>query len=454
MNLTMREIKFQCCFERALNVQQDQIHKAANDCAVYMNKTGKDFWIFFTNFISSYLQELENATSKCDEPNWPDECMKPTKNRFLAYFVFWIVALLVGFVANILVIFVFYQSKTLRKNVTNYFIVSLACSDLLVIVFIIPYKAYQTLHNHNFCGSISICKLYFTTDVTFFAASITNLFAIAVDRYLAVTMPYRYKKILSKRCARIAIASIWIYSCLWGVFANFNFKTLQFDAAHIKDNQCTISNGIETVIQYFMIFYIPSIAMLLLYAKILRVTFSHANHIEAINRSVQGKARRKSSGLLQLISDSKFFVNRRIEFRATKVVVVVYGTFMICWFPLITIVVTEVLTGKSITSNLIYVLFGEILPLLNSILNAFIYGIMHRDYKNGLKQVFRKFVSETIYVKTTDFFGKKNSRASLTLKSPESDGCPNNEILNVAIKKDDEDDAYESAQVNNQTNSL
>ena len=439
--------EFECCLQRALKffVAHElggQIFESTKDCAVYINESVESF-DFKSKVINSYFHGAENTTLKCDVINDSGVCSEPTRSWYLAYFVFWIVVLSVGVIANMLVLFVFYQSKTLRKNVTNYFIVSLACSDLLGIMFTVPYKAYLTLHNHYFCAPAGVCNMYFTTDITFFTASITNLFVIAIDRYLAVTKPYRYKKIVNKKRARIVISVIWIYSCLWGAFVNFDFKTLRFNAVHVKYHVCTVINGMETLVEFVMVFYIPSIIMLLLYAKILKVTFSHANHIETIHRSVNIQNRRKSSGPLQLLSDSKFFINKRLELRATQVVVVVYGTFMVCWLPVIIIVTVNALNTNFVVSKTVFIVFGEMLPLINSILNPFIYSIMHRDYKIGLKQIFRKFVSKTFHLKTTDFFTKQSSRSSMNLKSPESDGFLNNEILNIVIKEELEEELEE-----------
>ena len=74
------------------------------------------------------------------------------------------------------------------------FILSLATSDLLVTLFIIPLKLKIVSHNLYFCHSIHLCRIYITVDNTLFVASITNLFALTVDRYLGTNA----KKILQK----------------------------------------------------------------------------------------------------------------------------------------------------------------------------------------------------------------------------------------------------------------
>ena len=64
------------------------------------------------------------------------------------------------------------------------FIVSLAVSDLLVGLHIVPVKLKNAYHNLYFCNDISLCHTYITIDIILFVASITNLFVLTIDRYV------------------------------------------------------------------------------------------------------------------------------------------------------------------------------------------------------------------------------------------------------------------------------
>ncbi|XP_076394685.1 octopamine receptor in mushroom bodies isoform X5 [Megachile rotundata] len=111
---------------------------------------------------------------------------------------------------NVLVILaVHYTSKL--KNVTNMFIVSLALADLMVGVAVLPFSAMWEVFKVWIFGDLW-CSIWLAVDVWMCTASILNLCAISLDRYLAVTRPVSYPQIMSPRRARLLVATVWILS--------------------------------------------------------------------------------------------------------------------------------------------------------------------------------------------------------------------------------------------------
>lgn len=58
------------------------------------------------------------------------------------------------------------------------------------------------------------CRGWLVTDVWISTASILNLCAISVDRYVAVTRPVKYRSIMTARRAKTIVAGVWIVSFL------------------------------------------------------------------------------------------------------------------------------------------------------------------------------------------------------------------------------------------------
>ena len=58
------------------------------------------------------------------------------------------------------------------------------------------------------------CRGWLVTDVWISTASILNLCAISVDRYVAVTRPVKYRSIMTPRRARTIVAGVWSVSFL------------------------------------------------------------------------------------------------------------------------------------------------------------------------------------------------------------------------------------------------
>uniref|UniRef100_A0ABD2X6V4 G-protein coupled receptors family 1 profile domain-containing protein n=1 Tax=Trichogramma kaykai TaxID=54128 RepID=A0ABD2X6V4_9HYME len=113
-------------------------------------------------------------------------------------------------VGNCLVIAAVYHSIKLR-NVTNMFIVSLAVADLMVGVAVLPFSATWEVFKVWIFGDIW-CSIWLAVDVWMCTASILNLCAISLDRYLAVTRPVNYPQIMSPKRARLLVAVVWVLS--------------------------------------------------------------------------------------------------------------------------------------------------------------------------------------------------------------------------------------------------
>ena len=56
------------------------------------------------------------------------------------------------------------------------------------------------------------CRGWLVTDVWISTASILNLCAISIDRYVAVTRPVKYRSIMTNRRAKSIVAIVWILS--------------------------------------------------------------------------------------------------------------------------------------------------------------------------------------------------------------------------------------------------
>ncbi|KAI1306025.1 Octopamine receptor 1 [Halotydeus destructor] len=113
---------------------------------------------------------------------------------------------------NILVILAVFVSSKLRTS-TNYFIVSLALADLLVGIAVLPYSVTHDVLDVWIFGEVW-CQGWLVVDVWLCTASILNLCAISVDRYLAVTRPVRYRSMMTSRRAKMVIIAVWLLSFL------------------------------------------------------------------------------------------------------------------------------------------------------------------------------------------------------------------------------------------------
>ncbi|KAF0304534.1 putative G-protein coupled receptor No9 [Amphibalanus amphitrite] len=111
---------------------------------------------------------------------------------------------------NLLVVMAVFVHSKLR-TVTNLFIVSLACADLLVGMLVLPFSATLEVLDVWLYGDVW-CSVWLAVDVWMCTSSILNLCAISLDRYLAVSQPISYPSLMSTRRAKQLIAAVWVLS--------------------------------------------------------------------------------------------------------------------------------------------------------------------------------------------------------------------------------------------------
>ena len=108
------------------------------------------------------------------------------------------------------------QNMELLQNTAglqNWFIASLAVSDLLVGLFIMPLSLANELLGYWAFGDI-LCQLWLSTDVLLCTASILNLVLISLDRYWSVTQALKYIRRRTPRRAALMISAVWILSAI------------------------------------------------------------------------------------------------------------------------------------------------------------------------------------------------------------------------------------------------
>ncbi len=115
-------------------------------------------------------------------------------------------------IGNLLVVAAVLTTVKLQ-TVTNTFIVSLAVADLLVGVFVLPFSNANEVLRYWTFGPIW-CSVWLAVDVWLCTASILNLCAISLDRYLAISKPFKYPNLMTPKRGKILVALVWVLSFL------------------------------------------------------------------------------------------------------------------------------------------------------------------------------------------------------------------------------------------------
>ncbi|XP_023235453.1 dopamine D2-like receptor [Centruroides sculpturatus] len=222
-----------------------------------------------TDNVSNWL--CENVTSNVtqDESVYQDSTEK----------IYWaLLLILLPFLAvfgNILVILSVFKERSLQ-SATNYFIVSLAFADLLVSAVVMPFAVY-VLVNVNWELSDTLCDFYIALDVTCSTASIFNLVAISIDRFIAVTQPIKYSKHKNNNRVILTIAIVWIVSAAIGSPIVLGLNTTPERTPQL----CIFYNSDFIIYSSLSSFYIPCLVMVFLYYKIFKAIHERARKAAA-----------------------------------------------------------------------------------------------------------------------------------------------------------------------------
>ncbi|XP_045896363.1 dopamine receptor D4 related sequence [Micropterus dolomieu] len=168
--------------------------------------------------------------------------------------------ILVIILGNILVCLSVLTERSL-KTATNYFIISLAVADLLLAVLVLPLYVYSEFLGGIWTLSTYICDALMTMDVMLCTASILNLCAISVDRYIAVVVPLKYNRNQFSVRQLALITATWVLSL--GVASPVIFGLNQVPGRN--PNVCKLEDDRFVVYSSICSFFVPCPIMLFLY---------------------------------------------------------------------------------------------------------------------------------------------------------------------------------------------
>ncbi|OBS78150.1 hypothetical protein A6R68_19459 [Neotoma lepida] len=211
---------------------------------------------------------------------------------------------------NTLVCAAVIRFRHLRSKVTNFFVISLAVSDLLVAVLVMPWKAVAEIA--GFWPFGSFCNIWVAFDIMCSTASILNLCVISVDRYWAISSPFQYERKMTPKAAFILISVAWTLSVLisfipvqlswhkakptWPLDGNSTFLE------DIEDDNCDTRLSRTYAISSSLIsFYIPVAIMIVTYTSIYRIAQKQIRRISALERAaVHAKNCQTTTGCYRL----------------------------------------------------------------------------------------------------------------------------------------------------------
>ena len=310
------------------------------------------------------------------------------------------------------------------RTPSNLLIVSLAVSDLLVALLVMPFAATYEVMGRWVLGQ-TFCDTWTSLDVMLCTASILNLCMISVDRYFVITRPFQYA--MKRTPARMAlmITAVWMSSALISIPPLFGWKK------DVQEGQCNVSQAVGY--QFYATigaFYLPLAVMIVIYYRIYMVS-SRIAQAEAKSKPKgesgglsaepsatnlrkasmmggeenhncpNGSAKKRDETTMEMLPKKKvkstgggFMAKSRLnkissskERKATKTLGVIMGAFTACWLPFFILALIKPFceSDKCIPHWLSSLFLW--LGYANSFLNPIIYARFNRDFRTPFKEI-------------------------------------------------------------------
>ena len=138
-----------------------------------------------------------------------------------------ILQIVVGSLANIGVIAIFFVRRELLSWLSDLLVLNLSCADLLCCVSILPWMLNILIQKQFDNASF----FYFASLYIFTTSCCVNaVIAVTFDRFIAVTYNLRYRVIMTKRKTYNIIIFSWLWAlvCSIGGFISYNLEFMKW----------------------------------------------------------------------------------------------------------------------------------------------------------------------------------------------------------------------------------
>ncbi|KAG9336154.1 hypothetical protein JZ751_002501 [Albula glossodonta] len=297
----------------------------------------------------------------------------------------------------------------------NYLICSLAATDFLVAVLVMPLSIMYVVMGKWPLGQ-AICEAWLSLDMTCCTCSILHLCAIALDRYCAITNAVRYAYKRTARRAYVMVGAVWAISTLISIPPLF----WRYGGNSSSDH-CIIKHDHIGYTLYSTVgaFYAPLAIILALYFRIFRVVKALCQNRRcawrpnssrmSLNQNSLGHcpnselstsdptadlsradgtpeaATQLETGRDRAGERARIYLSR--ERKAARTLGLILGAFVLCWLPFF---LKELLVGLGLVND------SELLcntltwlGYVNSLINPLLYTSFNEDFKHAFRRMLR-----------------------------------------------------------------
>ncbi|KAL6485428.1 hypothetical protein MHYP_G00048200 [Metynnis hypsauchen] len=311
-------------------------------------------------------------------------------------------------VVNVAVIAAIFTTRKLQLP-ANYLICSLAVTDFLVAVLVMPLSILY-ITTETWCLGQVMCEVWLSVDMTCCTCSILHLCVIALDRYWAITKAIEYARKRTPRRAVVMVTSVWVIS----IFISMPPLFWRHRGDRNGPSECFIEHDQVgySIYSTFGAFYIPMTLILILYSRIYsaaktlyqkRGSSRHLSSRSTDSQNSQPNHCRVTHAFcvsdlstsdptmefdqlnVDPLADERNQICSSRERKAARILGLILGAFIACWLPFF---VKELLVGLKVVQPSRRVSdFLTWLGYVNSLINPLLYTSFNEDFKQAFKRL-------------------------------------------------------------------
>uniref|UniRef100_UPI0037E73345 adenosine receptor A3-like n=1 Tax=Semicossyphus pulcher TaxID=241346 RepID=UPI0037E73345 len=275
---------------------------------------------------------------------------------------------------NMLVVLALWSSKCIKQP-TFYLIVSLAVADFMVGCVAIPIAV---VVDGRVQTSFHGCLFLSCVEILFTLVSVLCLVAIAVDRFLRVYVPLRYKQMKTQRLSRLVVAACWLvavplsFAPMLGWYNQSTFSSTG-NSTLVCKFITVIPMSYLVYFNFFLCILTPLLVMTVLYGFIFC--------------RIQGSLREKPGNGAQQQSQSCLKKEKQLAGSLSLVL----ALFALCWLPLHIMNCIAYFDKKTHVSDKAFYV-GILLSHANSAVNPVVYAFKIQKIKTAYLKLWRRFI--------------------------------------------------------------